>query len=69
MISDNTQAKPLDKTAVCALHMQDTRCRLVKNFENTNFAEESKRISVYFSRGCKSLTSGLKPRIVSKLQK
>jgi hypothetical protein len=44
--------------AVCALHEQDTLCKLEEKFENTNFGIEIKLIECYFSRGCKSLTSG-----------
>jgi hypothetical protein len=43
---------------VCALHEQDTLCKLEEKFENTNFGIEIKLIECYFSRGCKSLTSG-----------
>ena len=37
MIKNTNKAKALVKTDVCALHEQDTRCKLEEKFENTNF--------------------------------
>ncbi len=39
---------PFCKTAMCALHKQDTLCKLEEKFENTNFGLRNQTYGVLF---------------------